>query len=190
MPDSKVHRKYHKDYAVVALPISILVSYLLFGWYGIMLAVLGYMIHRWFDQDYDQIGITTSEAEISKTIVLAPLVGWSTMYAQLIRLIPPVSVAFSNEKTKEWLNQYFPRGHRSFWSHFPPIGTLLRLLWFWLPFQWLFSLVWSDSLRVEFWSIYIGLQAADWIHSIADWNETSKLIKLRKRSSSKRLIKV
>jgi uncharacterized metal-binding protein len=172
MPDSKTHREYHKQYAVLALPPAMVVGYYIEGFYGVMLVVLGYVLHRFFSQDLDQIGITTEEAEWSKTVVLSLLVGWSTMYARIIYYLPPVLG--------------FPKGHRSFWSHFPPVGAFFRLLWFWLPFQWVFSLVWSDSIWMEFLLIYVGLMAADWIHSIADWLDTKRIQALRKSTHVKK----
>ena len=179
MPDGKTHREHHKKYAILALPPAMVVGYFIAEYYGVMLVVLGYVLHRFFSQDLDQIGITTEEAEWSKTIVLSLLVGWSTMYARMIYLLPPVLG--------------FPRGHRSFWSHFPPVGAFIRLLWFWLPFQWMFHLVWADSIWLEFWLIYVGLMSADWVHSIADWLETKRLQAVRKSTQhkkKKRLIKV
>lgn len=162
MPNSDVHRYLHIRAGKILLPISIAAGYLLGGWYVAVWAGVGYVLHRWFDQDLDQIGISTSEAEWSKTLIFSPLVGWSTLYARIIQLLPRV---FG-----------FPKGHRSFWSHFPPIGTLFRLAFFFVPFWLVFRVFWLDSLWREFLGLYVGLQIADWVHSLADWNSNRKLI--------------
>ena len=159
MPDHVTHRKLHIKYAPVALPPAILVSYFIGGWYMALFSVVGYVLHRLCDQDWDLTGFSKSEVEMSRTIVGAYVVGHSTAYARLIALLPPVLG--------------FPQGHRSFWSHFPPVGTMLRLLWVWFPFLLAFRYFWVDDLTPVFWGLYFGLQAADWVHSIADWTTNS-----------------
>jgi membrane-bound metal-dependent hydrolase YbcI (DUF457 family) len=143
------------------------VGYLVGGWYVALWAGAGYVLHRWFDQDMDQVGISTGEAEWSKTLILAPLVGWSTLYARIIQLLPAVLG--------------YPRGHRSFWSHFPPVGALLRQIFFFVPFWLVFRVFWMDSLWREFAGLYVGLVVADWVHSLADWNSNHKLIHWAKK---------
>lgn len=169
MPDHITHRKLHIKYAPVALTPAILVSYSIGGWYMVLFSVLGYALHRICDADWDLVGITKSESELSRTIIGSYVVGHSTAYARLIALLPAVLG--------------FPKGHRSFWSHFPPVGAMLRLLWVWWPFLLAFRYFWLDDLTIEFFGLYFGLMAADWVHSLADWfsNSNQKLSNNQKK---------
>jgi len=168
MPNSDVHQYLHYQAGKILLPVTMGVGYLLGDWYMAIWAGAGYVLHRWFDQDLDQVGITSGEAAWSKTLILAPLIGWSTLYAKLVQLLPRV---FN-----------FPKGHRSWWSHWPPVGTLIRLAFFFIPFWIVFRMFFLDSLWREFIGLYIGLQAADWVHSLADWNSNHVLIReIKKR---------
>jgi hypothetical protein len=169
VPDHVTHRRLHIKYAPVALPPAMLVCYFVGDWYMVLFGVLGYILHRWSDQDWDLVGFTRSEIELSKTIIGAYVVGHSTAYARLIQRLPAV---FG-----------FPKGHRSFWSHFPPVGAFLRLLWLWWPFLLVFRYFFLDDLTIEFWGLYFGLMAADWVHSLADLLDSKRDIAIVRRFS-------
>jgi uncharacterized metal-binding protein len=65
-----------------------------------------------------------------------------------------------------WLYRRFP--HRSFFTHAPIVGTVIRLVyfgwWMWFAFQ---------TLPVEF---VIGLAAADVLHWTLDWKLFSRIL--------------
>jgi hypothetical protein len=164
MPDHITHRKLHKQAAIIMVPASAILGWHFGGAYVAFVAVIGYLLHPWFDQDLDQTGTTQAETDWERTVVLSPLRGWSTAYARVNGLLPAVLG--------------FPKGHRSFWSHFPPVGAFLRLLWFWALgylIVWIALELQGYSggapwfWQPEFLGLYIGLQAGDWIHSGADW---------------------
>lgn len=79
-------------------------------------AVFGGICGFFLDCDYDQRVVTVAEARIGNIPVIGWVwVGWSYGYSR-----------FFNKKGSKYLK------HRGL-SHWPFLGTLTRVIWFWLP---------------------------------------------------------
>jgi uncharacterized metal-binding protein len=111
---------------------------------------LGYALGSIIDPDLDELGITGSEARLMKTVVLAPLIGWTSLYAVLMK---PLG------------------GHRSVWSHTPVVGTFIRLCFMSFPFVVLLhylQLPMSQAPQI-FIGLLAGLSIADAVHWVLDF---------------------
>lgn len=150
MPDGETHLKFYSSgYKYVIFP-SILgaatIDWKLFS--GI---VAGYLLGRWIDPDWDVMGSSSSEGRIVNEIPILGhfLFGISSTYGSIFR-----------------------KHHRSFWTHFPVISTVVRLVFvFFVPF------IIADSYGINligggwiwFWAgILFGLSIADSIHYFLD----------------------
>lgn len=112
---------------------------------------LGYLTGRYIDPDLDQMGTTGAEGRMVNEI---PVIGhflyghWST-YGSIFR-----------------------KHHRSIWTHFPVLSTLIRIVYQLYP---LFVVIFlKDAFHM--WMLYllfgilIGLSFADLLHYIEDLN--------------------
>jgi hypothetical protein len=119
-------------------------------WYLSIWVVVGYLLHGklGITNDLDLISINQDEAMWIRTIVLIPLVMWSTFYARIMQGLG---------------------GHRSFWSHSFGVSTFIRLMFFGFPFILVFRYFFTDPIYYEFFGMFIGLSIADGIHIIMDW---------------------
>jgi hypothetical protein len=148
LPDGLTHVKIWK--AFLPLTISLVVYFAIVGWWYFAIWILFGSFLHWlgFDPDLDLEGINRGEALWIKSIVLIPLIGWSTLYARIFQKFG---------------------GHRSIWTHGPFISTFIRLMFFGFPFVWWFRQHYLDPLYVEFSGIYVGMAISDLWHIGADF---------------------
>ena len=148
MPDGVTHVKIWKS----MLPVTIIVAlgFVIWGWWYFAIWIMVGAIAHWclIDPDLDLEGISRIETLWIKSIILIPLIGWSTLYARILQ---------------RW------GGHRSLLSHGPFISTFIRLAFFGFPFIIWFRHNYLDPLYVEFSGIYVGLAISDLWHIGADW---------------------
>lgn len=152
MPDGVTHYKIYKR--GTPLPVAVaFFSFFVFRDYAPPLGILvGYFIGRWIDPDLDQMGATAAEGRMVNEL---PIVGWF-FYG--------------------WWSIYgsiFRRHHRSFWTHYPGVSTIIRLAWgfWWTPLLVYFGWVrngWDTSLFLLMVGVFIGQTIADALHYIAD----------------------
>jgi uncharacterized metal-binding protein len=148
MPDGKTHKLVWKK--LFLLPVAVAFIFFVTGSYYFSLwIIVGYLLHGvgGITNDLDLISIDSGEAKWIKSIILIPLVAWSTAYARIMQVLG---------------------GHRNFWSHGFVISTFIRLMWFGFPFIAAFRYFFTDPLYLEFFGMFIGLAIADSIHSILD----------------------
>jgi len=87
-----------------------------------------------------------------------------------------------------WFAIWFPYAklmpHRSFWSHFPLVGTAVRLAYLLAIIALIASILgfyevaldWAESVPPEVWVyLYLGLATADIGHWVADWRFWKRL---------------
>jgi hypothetical protein len=161
MSDGKVHHKKWRQGWIVALPLSLIVYGLVdpfhpawscsqLGCFSgntvVSLGVLlGYGMGRYIDPDLDQMGTTGAEGRLVNEI---PILGvflyghWATYGA------------------------IFRKHHRSFWTHYPGVSTLIRLIYQFYPLflilwlkDWNYAFIWQT-----FWGMLLGLSLADYLH--------------------------
>lgn len=148
MPDGKQHKLVWKKYFL--LPMMVAVIFFVTGsYYFSIWIIFGYLLHGFggITNDLDLISIDSGEAKWIKSVILIPLVMWSTLYSRIIQVLG---------------------GHRSFWSHGFVISSFIRLMWFGFPFIAIFRYFFADPLYLEFFGMLIGLSIADSIHSLLD----------------------
>jgi hypothetical protein len=112
---------------------------------------IGYLMGQFADPDWDLITANNSESRmINKLPILGNFMfGISSMYGS-----------------------FFFHHHRSFWSHFPIISTIIRLVFiFIVPFIFLDS--WEINLIGDGWwklwiGVWIGLSQSDAVHYALD----------------------
>jgi hypothetical protein len=168
MPNYETHKQLHRRFKPLLIPTAFVLGTWFGGWAMGFVSILGYWIQPAFDQDLDHISKTGSEHFWERSVVLSPLAIISNLYARANALLPAV-----------W---YFPKGHRSFWSHFPPVGAFLRLFFFWTILWGIGNAIFvafEADTRIVFYhdsiiALYFGLQLGDWVHSIADWSDDYK----------------
>lgn len=104
-------------------------------------AFVGCMAGVWLSPDLDVDGMTLSKRRMIQIPYIGKVVRW---YWQ------PYSLAIA---------------HRSFWSHFPVVGTLIRVLY---GFWWLVVIVLHYELGSVLKWFVIGLMVADTVHFVTD----------------------
>jgi hypothetical protein len=149
MPSGEIHYKYFMAGYFVELPLTALL--LLWDWKFALGNIAGYSFHRYADNDLDIMGVNSAEG---RQVNELPGIGYimfgiSSVYGSIFR-----------------------RKHRSFWTHFPGISTLIRLIFFFgIPFFLLdrygINLIGNGwhMFYIGFWS---GLSQADTIHYVLD----------------------
>jgi hypothetical protein len=115
--------------------------------------LIGYWLHRWIDPDLDQIAITSAEGRMMREIPVlgSLLVGWTTLYAWVMKLFG---------------------GHRSPITHFPVIGTLVRMVWLFAPVSVLiyyFMPLYFGNFIISLLWVGLGLGVGDLLHFIEDY---------------------
>jgi uncharacterized metal-binding protein len=156
MPSGKTHYSNYKKAAVLVPPLALLALASTGDAWTALGVPVGYFLGRWIDPDLDQVSITDCEGRMMRDLKLAGaiFVAWWLPYAYLMRFVG-----------------IGRKGHRNFFSHFPGVGTALRLLWlFAAPIA---AIWWYDwSLTWEQWGVlfgvWIGLTFSDTIHYLAD----------------------
>ena len=134
----------------LVFPISVALS---FSDWRIGIGYLaGYSLGRWVDPDLDLMSANSAEGRIINEL---PLLG---------HFLYGVSSSYGS---------FWRRHHRSVWTHYPLISTLIRLVWFlWLPFVLLdaYGINFIGGGWVWFWvSLWLGLSCADAIHLYKDF---------------------
>jgi uncharacterized metal-binding protein len=157
MPAGQVHRRLWRNNLWLAFAgTALALAYNNQGaWFFMAWTMpLGYLLGYFIDPDLDMKMNTEAKKRWKRTIILYPVVAWWILYALIARR--------------------FLGGHRSFWTHFPIVSTLLRLAWVSIPFIMLVSII---GLKMPigsqiFWAglfgVLLGLSLADTIHFIAD----------------------
>ena len=149
MPNGEIHYKYFKKGYRVIIPISVALS--LFDWKFALGHIVGYSFHRWCDNDWDIFGSNNAEGRMVNEL---PIIG-HFMYG--------VSSTYGS---------FFRRKHRSFWTHFPFVSTLIRLL-----FVFIIPFIVGDYVGINFigngWYLFwigfwVGLSEADGLHYFLD----------------------
>lgn len=117
---------------------------------------VGYLSGYIIDPDLDQIGITSGEGRAMRSLKILGVffTMWFFPYAYIMRFVG-----------------IGRKGHRNFFSHFPGVSTLIRLLWLYaLPvFLWWWYVSDIPTLAwVSFAYYWLGLTLADAIHYILD----------------------
>lgn len=113
--------------------------------------ILGYSFHRYCDNDWDIFGSNNAEGRLVNEIPVLGhfMYGISSTYGSIFR-----------------------RHHRSFWTHFPGVSTIIRL-----AFVAAVPLIFLDSWGInligngwhKFWiGFWFGLSQADGIHWYLD----------------------
>lgn len=148
MPNGLTHQNLWKAGWIVSTPASLylMTKNPVFG----VGSLIGYSAGKYITPDWDIAGLTHDEGMIINDFkVLGYLiVGYTTVYGITFR-----------------------RHHRSFWTHFPWVSTLGRMifLFWWVPiafshygiiFEW-----WQFDLALGFW---FGLGMSDLVHYTAD----------------------
>lgn len=120
---------------------------------------IGYSMHRYVENDWDCVVMSASESRAVNELKLFgyPLFGISSIYGAIFR-----------------------KHHRSFFTHFPLVSTLIRLLF--VFGWWLIPLYWYGVISYETWHLKVfiyglwGLSQADFIHWLADklWDDDGK----------------
>lgn len=157
MPPGFVHYRFYKAGATLNIPAGFYLFFKnpIFGFSYI----LGYLFHRYCDNDWDILGTNMSE---SRAIHELKIIGY---------LIYGISSVYG---------AIFMRKHRSFITHFPVFSTIIRLLFvFGIP---VFFLYYTRTLIYDVWQVevflgfWLGLSMADYIHFCADhlWPEDGK----------------
>jgi len=156
VPDGKTHYEAYKKGYVVEIPLSLALCFVdpkfALG------NIVGYTFHRWCDNDLDIMGVNAAEGrQVNELwIVGIYLFGMSSMYGAIFR---------------KW--------HRSFWTHFPGVSTIIRMF-----FMFIFPFLIMDGYGINFigngWHMFwigfwTGLSQADAIHYLLDvkskWKE-------------------
>lgn len=133
----------------ISIPASMLLF--IYEWKAGIGYFVGYSFHRWCDNDLDLMGVSGAEGRMVNEL---PLIG---------HLMFGASSAYGS---------LFRKKHRSFWTHFPVVSTLIRLVFFFtVPFIFLDS--WGINLIgggwVWFWlGFFAGLSHADGVHYTLD----------------------
>jgi uncharacterized metal-binding protein len=145
VPSGEVHYSAWKMGWMVVLPACIGGSIAIHPTVGAGVA-FGYLLGRWCDPDWDQVGISAAEGRIIKDfkIVGNVIVGYTTIYGSIFRKM-----------------------HRSVITHFPFLSTVARLAYL---FWWLYFLipVLYDTQIVVGICVWLGLSVADMIHWVLD----------------------
>lgn len=157
MPDGVTHERFRMMGRWIAFPISIITPALLSpidmkigGELLIGLGMLvGYEVGKYMTPDWDIVGMTKDEGRMMNElpVVGSLLVGISTIYGS-----------------------HWKRKHRSTWTHFPFLSTLIRYFyvfwWIWLEiYQSQVDWAW---LIFIFLGAYVGTSMADSIHWYLD----------------------
>jgi hypothetical protein len=117
---------------------------------------IGYYFGRYIDPDLDLISTSASESRLMEDFGIfgSIIVGYFVIYAYLMRFVG-----------------IGKKGHRNFYSHFPGVSTIIRLIWLLAPptlVSW-----WFMDIPTELWVLYAGLFCglllADCIHFILDY---------------------
>lgn len=147
MPDGKTHGKL---WGIAApLPIATAAYQTYHGsWISGAGVIAGYMLGRWIDPDLDQMGITSAEwRSVRECGFVGVLI---TMYFMPYAYVIP---------------------HRSFFSHAPVVGTVIRVAYMAIPFVILaivFKWTPSDHMIIFGISTFVGLAISDLVHITAD----------------------
>lgn len=136
-------------YPFFNVPLEITLVVLL-GW------VTGYWIGKYITPDFDLIGLSWSEGELMRDFKIfgVIIVMWFMPYAYLMRFVG--------------LGR---KGHRNFFSHFPFVGSAIRLFWLVSPIAaaWIyFNFPIYPEMGYALAGILLGLSLADGIHLIGD----------------------
>jgi len=149
MPSGEIHYRYFKQGYIVEIPFTFLL--LFWNWKFALGNLLGYSFHRWCDNDWDIMGTNNAEGRMVNEL---PIIG---------HFLYGVSSAYGS---------FWRKAHRSFWTHFPFVSTLIRLVYvFIIPFilfdYYGINLIGNGwhMFYIGFWS---GLSQADGIHWFLD----------------------
>jgi uncharacterized metal-binding protein len=159
VPDGKTHFKIWKRWRPIPLAAA-LILLVVFQDYALATGlVVGYALGRYVDPDLDQIGITNAEARTMQDfkILGAVVVAIWLPYAYVMRFVG-----------------IGRRGHRNFFSHFPGVGTAIRLAYMLaLPALviWYYGLPVGGFVWIALAGVLIGLTWADALHWFADITE-------------------
>lgn len=111
--------KEHKQaQTIVFIPLVVVLAIVFVMGYRIysVLIAFGYIVGYILEPDLDQVGVTRSDAALLRKWYLlpitAPIFMHFTVYAVIMRNFG---------------------GHRSFWSHFPVVSTVIRWVWLIAP---------------------------------------------------------
>ena len=123
---------------------------------------LGYFLGRYLDPDLDQPTVTSSEGRMINELPVFGylLFGYWSIYGGVLR-----------------------RKHRSFWTHFPGVSTLCRMVY---QFWWIFPIIYINNwfygwIFQIFLGIWIGLSYADFLHWIEDIRSKEVRISFRRK---------
>ena len=140
-----IHYKYFMKGYYVEIPETILLATL--NWQFALGNIAGYSFGRWVDSDWDIFGSNNAEGRIVNELPVIGhfLYGVSSIYGSIFR-----------------------KHHRSFWTHFPGVSTLIRLVFiFFIPFL-LFDYYGINLIGNGWHTFYLGfwfgLSQADGIH--------------------------
>lgn len=146
MPSGDVHYKYFKKGYRIIIPLSVALSCV--DWKFASGHIVGYSCGRWIDPDWDLVTANNSESRMMNEL---PILG---------------NFLFGISST---YGSFYKRKHRSFWSHFPVVSTVIRLIFvFTIPFIIGDSVIGINFLGqgwYRFWiGFLVGLSEADAIH--------------------------
>jgi len=149
MPPGEVHYKYFKSGYLIEIPFSIIL--LFWNWKFALGNIIGYSIHRWIDNDWDIFGSNNAEGRMVNEI---PFLG---------HFLYGVSSTYGS---------FFRKHHRSFWTHFPFVSTIIRLAFvFTIPFvlfdYYGINLI-GNGWHMFYIGVWSGLSQADGIHWFLD----------------------
>jgi uncharacterized metal-binding protein len=163
MPDGKTHHLLWKKFrspAMVASAAMVVPTQMITGSVdtGLIVAassVVGYLLGDLVTPDWDLVGIDRAEAMAIKSVILIPVVAWTTLYARIMQVLG---------------------GHRGFWSHAPLISSFIRLCWISLPLVVLMHFMgWLGHNYIPYFvGVLIGLSLSDTVHAVADFTATSR----------------
>lgn len=149
MPDGNTHYAAFKRGYILSVPVAFVcgVSDVRLG----IGYILGYSFGRFCDPDWDLMSANSAEGRMVNDI---PILG---------HILFGISSSYGS---------FWRRHHRSFWTHFPVVSTLIRLIWvFIIPFAIMDG--YGVNLMVNGWhrfwlGFWAGLSHADAIHFYLD----------------------
>lgn len=160
MPSGREHAEIWKTHRFTAALLTALSAFAVIAfreritnsWWWILPfgVAFGYLVAYFIDPDLDTGGATSAEWRLyNKFSILGIfIITWFTPYGYIMR-------------------------HRSFWSHFPFVGTAIRLVWL-LMFPPFALILWNTTeyLVPTYYplliGLFIGLSFGDLLHYLAD----------------------
>ena len=176
MPDGQIHYEYWSKLKTPARIIALVTFNIILRVTNLSLIIcsifffgqiLAYeLLGRYLDPDLDQPSWTAAEGRMIKDfgVFALPLLAYWSVYAYFI-----FALAYITKTTNGSLG-----GHRTFWSHSIPLGTIIRFVFafWWTPFVITYFngeyLYYSITLLL---GMFVGLVNSDSIHIYLDERE-------------------